>query len=252
MYIDFATRHLSTVATSYQKVLETSTRPVCGADYGTEIWIIAVGPPESEKEFAIHRNLLVSASEYFEGLFTSSFIEISEKRLTLAEDDPKVFNALSDWLYPGNCGSSSIYNTNKDVTPDHFCLKLYLMADYFDITTLQANTIKSIAAYLWTKFAPSIGFMVELFDADLPNRYLERLFVIDSGKEIVGNPDWKKWGAVLKSHDRFGADVAVRMIEIRCSDFVASTGCVHCADNITIGKNEHIRDEMGLQSVAMR
>lgn len=73
---------------------------------------------------------------------------------------------------------------------------------------------QQVNSMLGANFAPKIGFTVELFDADISNRYLERLVVIDSAKESVGTPDWKKWGSVLESHDRFGADVLVRMIEI--------------------------------------
>jgi hypothetical protein len=238
----------------YQDALEASTWTDCDANYGTEIWIIGIGPPGSIKEFAIHRNLLASASTYFDDLFISSFTETSStNRLDLREDDPEVFSALVDWLYSGKTGTSYTYNHNSDLaSQDQFWLKLYLMADYFDIIPLQAHAISSLVASLSPKFELSAGFIHELFSANLSNKYLEMLIVADCADAIEYDPTGEDWASLMKCHDRFGAEVAIRMIHMRPGVSIASTGCVHCGDIVTEGNDGNVQASIGLRSAAAR
>jgi hypothetical protein len=69
---------------------------VTAKDFGTETILVQVGPPETRKDFVIHRRLLEPASEYFRGLFESPLIEKSNEKLELFHDDPKVFGAFVD------------------------------------------------------------------------------------------------------------------------------------------------------------
>jgi BTB/POZ domain len=61
---------------------------VTAKDFGIKTILVQVGPPETCKDFVIHRRLLESASEYFRALFESPFIEKSNEKLELFHDDP--------------------------------------------------------------------------------------------------------------------------------------------------------------------
>jgi hypothetical protein len=68
------------------------------SDFGTEIVTIFVGP--NRQKFVVHKDLLVTQSNYFKGALTSNlFKEAVEGVVTFEEDDPDAFRLLVNWVY---------------------------------------------------------------------------------------------------------------------------------------------------------
>jgi hypothetical protein len=60
---------------------------------------ILVGP--QRRLFRVHKSFLCNRIPYFDKMFNSGFIEASENKATLSEDDPDSFDVLIDWAYTG-------------------------------------------------------------------------------------------------------------------------------------------------------
>lgn len=97
------------------------------------------------------------------------------------------------------------------------------------------------------------ALLLSFSNADLLNKYLERLVVIDcaAGMEECDSPACAEWVSVLKFHDLFAARVAVWIKEIRSQPELKDyPTCVHCSD-VRV-EDESSRSQIGLQGEAER
>jgi hypothetical protein len=70
------------------------------SDLGTDTVTFYVGP--NRQHFVVHKNLLVTQSNYFKGALTGTlYKEATEGVVNLEEDDPDSFRLLVAWLYTG-------------------------------------------------------------------------------------------------------------------------------------------------------
>lgn len=70
----------------------------------------------------------------------------------------------------------------------------------------------------------------------MPNRHLE-FFVVHhvAAKLAVIHDDWKLWTRALKAHDRFGADVAVRVAKLHSKNYATERKAVPQHDSLSSG-----------------
>ncbi len=69
---------------------------------GTEIIIIHVGDGDEQKEFVVHKNLLIKHSEYFQTMFrTDNWEEAKRGEVELETDDPEAFELFHQFVYTG-------------------------------------------------------------------------------------------------------------------------------------------------------
>ncbi|KAI5853391.1 hypothetical protein BZA05DRAFT_444411 [Tricharina praecox] len=69
---------------------------------------IVVGP--EQKVLYAHKAILAARSEWFRSALRPAFREAREGRITVLEDDPKIFEALLEFLYTGEYPLSSLEN----------------------------------------------------------------------------------------------------------------------------------------------
>ncbi|KAA8905762.1 hypothetical protein FN846DRAFT_735263 [Sphaerosporella brunnea] len=87
---------------------------------------IFVGLPPSQKQLYAHKAILAARSNWFRSALLSGFREAREGKITILEDDPKIFEALLEFLYSGEYPLSSLENnartiqTAKTPEPIHF------------------------------------------------------------------------------------------------------------------------------------
>ena len=103
---------------------------------GKEMLTIFVGP--NCKEFVVHKDLLCSSADYFEGAFTRNFEEAGTGKIYMLEDSSGAFQLYVNWLYPGTL---PLFNTE-----DHLnrLLDLYFFANKLCVSGLQDLTMDAI------------------------------------------------------------------------------------------------------------
>ena len=60
-----------------------------------------VGPENDAKIWHLPKRLLTNNSTFFAAALDGAFAEATTKQVTLAEDDPRVFESFVQWLYYG-------------------------------------------------------------------------------------------------------------------------------------------------------
>ena len=180
-------------------------------DHGDEVIPIVVGPEGAQRKFTIHKNLICAASEFFQAALSSNFVEASEQKVNLPEEDPQMFQLLYNWLYSGRVakGVSSYLKKDDVCSGDMFWWKVYLMGDRLMIDSLRVLAVAMIQKIFTTKKAliPNKVFIEEVFESGkLPN--LELYIVEHVVYWLERSVDPTVWHALPDAHVRFGKDVA--------------------------------------------
>jgi len=202
------------------------TRP--SVTRGAQIARVFVGP--EKKEFAIHKNLLVAASDFFHKALNRPFTEGSSQEVSLPEHDAEVFELFCDWLYAhtwvGLIADSRALSTIKQSVPDDMCwLKVFQLADSLLIPGLQLDAYNCIIS-LFSQHPndtvdrspspksvrmPSRGFLSLLFDGAYPlalqMHVVEHVvyFLPKSANEAA-------WVANFTVDDRYGTEIALGIV----------------------------------------
>lgn len=95
---------------------------------------------ESKRHWALHRNLLVHHSHYFETEFGCDKNKSSSKtsnKLDLPQDDPSAFELLVKWLYQGRIDDVSRIPDDKKWDYADACQKLYMLCDKVELPQLK-------------------------------------------------------------------------------------------------------------------
>jgi hypothetical protein len=87
---------------------------------------IVVGSEPEQKVLYAHKAILAARSDWFRSALRPGFREAREGRITILEDDPRIFEALLEFLYTGEYPLSCLENnvrtlqTSKTPEPIHF------------------------------------------------------------------------------------------------------------------------------------
>lgn len=87
-----------------------------------------------DQDFKVHKIVLYTQSNYFHKLLGYGFKESDQNTITLHEDDPDALNVLIKCLYRHHADITS--SNSKPMT---FAVKVYAIADKYDIPTLRSQ-----------------------------------------------------------------------------------------------------------------
>ena len=100
---------------------------------------------EDSMPFFIHRDQLCEASSFFKAAFEGAFLEGSEMRMSLPEEEEHTFDLFIKWLYnEGYEISSEMDNDKAQIFMEP--VKLYVLADKYDVTDLKSLVITKLFA----------------------------------------------------------------------------------------------------------
>ncbi|MCJ1398012.1 hypothetical protein MMC11_001209 [Xylographa trunciseda] len=105
--------------------------------------VILVGP--NRKRFSAHKDLLYCLAPYFEKAFNGPFMEATNGTILLEDDDPAAIEFFICWLYRG---ASALEPVDDDFAP---LLRLYVLADMWDLPVLQNSIIDMIFTWFATR-----------------------------------------------------------------------------------------------------
>jgi hypothetical protein len=190
--------------------------PFAPKDHGDETVKITVGRAFPPQVFTIHRNLICSASQFFDKAFNGDFNEAYTRCMELPHENLDAFQTLYHWLYTGNFLSKKSL-VEPLIEEDVYLLHVYAMADRLLIHKLSLVAYSAIQAYFSKKTLsmPSVCFVKELWsDCGLPQckqKLLMEYIVSHCTFCFVIHPEtccWK-WQEVLHCHLEFGARLGV-------------------------------------------
>ena len=98
---------------------------------------------ENSRPFSVHRDQLCEASSFFKAAFEGAFREGSEMKMSLPEEEEHTFDLFIQWLYNR---SYEISPEKDDDKGQRFMepVKLYVLADKYDVTILKSHVITKI------------------------------------------------------------------------------------------------------------
>lgn len=102
---------------------------VCSKQYRDPVTIV-IG--SAKKSFVVHKELLVFYSDYFRAAFNGSFVEATEKKITLLDVKQQVFDHFHAWLYTRKLASED----DKPLEWHHL-INLWAFGDRFQVPMLQ-------------------------------------------------------------------------------------------------------------------
>src|SRR5271170_4272980 len=199
--------------------MSDSEFPFAPKDHGDETVKITVGIASPPQTFTIHKNLICSASQFFNKAFNGNFKK-GTRCMKLPHESPETFQALYHWLYTGNLLCKK-FLMEPLIEEDVYWLHVYAMADRLLIDKLSLDTYSMIQDYFSgeTRSMPSVRFIKELWsDCGLPQckqKLLIEYIVSHCTFCFVTHPDtccWK-WQEVLRCHPEFAARLGVAFAE---------------------------------------
>lgn len=201
-------------------------RPAARASqHGHEMVRIKTGHGERRQTFTIHKDLIGSASDFFQSAFKGGFLESQTSCLELTTVDPMTFEVLYQWLYTGSVRDIINFAVESDIKIDLLWLRVLTMAHQYMITPLQEISYCYFrkAFHDLHRVVPSVALVKELYESDLPTNLVDMLksylllhcvyWIMDDSCNC-----WE-WQIVLK-HPHFGADVAWEMTKRGSKDYL--------------------------------
>jgi hypothetical protein len=123
---------------------------------GGGVVTIIIGP--DEKEFTVHKDLLVFYSDYFRVAFNGSFIEATEKKIDLFDIDHKVFEYFHAWLY-----TRKLIPENNEPLKWADLIGLWIFGDRFQMPMLQNCIMDEIFAMYDRKESLSLHILKAVY-----------------------------------------------------------------------------------------
>ena len=198
--------------------METSF-PLTAKEHGKKIILVHVGQGSDAQTFSIHKNLICKASNYFDKALTSGFKEGAEGQLHLPSECPMTFEVLYQWLYSGRFLRAKFY-TQGQIPEDTLWLRVYKMAECRLVDELQRVAYQRLREYFNSdvRVVPSIKFIEELYDKDIPHIILDRYIVAHTAFWIQKG-EWREWEAVLRCEPSYGVEVAIELAKIHSTTY---------------------------------
>ena len=132
---------------------------------------------EDGTPFIMHRDQLCEASSFFKAAFQRAFLQGSEIRMSLPEEEEHTFDLFTQWLYNR---SYEIIPGKDDDKDQRFMepVKLYTLAEKYDVTELKSHVITKLFALRHEKWVPGVETVAYAYEHTPQNSRL-RKFLVD-------------------------------------------------------------------------
>lgn len=172
-----------------------------------------------KNEFHIHQNLLCGASTFFDAAFTSKFKEGSEKKMTLPEDDPEVFEAFVQWLYHQYYEIPASDLRHEQARYLSQTMQLFILADKHGVAKLKNGIIDALVRNAQFKRTPPSNLAVHhIYEFTPPSSGIRGLlgdwFACETPRSWFQTSATHKW---LREHPDFAADIVAAMARFESS-----------------------------------
>jgi BTB/POZ domain len=145
--------------------------------HGLDVVIIKAGTGDQMQVFTIHKDLLCQSSKFFRSAFSSKFLESTTGCLELISVRPRTFEVLYQWLYTGSVRDIADFAAESNIDSDILWLRVFTMAHQYMIHSLQEISYYYFrkAFHDYERAVPSVAFVEELYDSDLPAHLVDML-----------------------------------------------------------------------------
>ncbi|KAL9126252.1 MAG: hypothetical protein Q9217_004665 [Psora testacea] len=137
---------------SWREGSPKTLRQICGIENSTQATPIrsmfntfiylSIGREPHNRTFGIHKGLLCQNSKYFHAAFNGPFTEASSGQISLADENPTIFDIVYTWLYTGKL---TYCKEGKDVQClDAHYVNLYIFGDKYDMPRLCNEAVNGI------------------------------------------------------------------------------------------------------------
>ncbi|KAL8907955.1 MAG: hypothetical protein Q9207_001101 [Kuettlingeria erythrocarpa] len=187
---------------------------------------VKVGKGETARTWTLPKDLLTSASTFFDAAFKHSWSESESKSVELKEDKPDAFAFFVQWLYIRACSSDpkGPYRISPEIDP-MISLHAWILGDKLGCPEFQDYAL----LHLWdrvSKGAIQVGAIIRPAYGGTPPRsklrvFLAGLLLTYMVKNNVRFAD--NWGAILDELDDLANDIVrLLMFEARPYDYKAN------------------------------
>jgi hypothetical protein len=153
---------------------------------------VIVGEGESQRNFTIHKALLVQASIYFERCLNGNFKEATQAQICLTHHHPVTFEFVYQWLYtgvpPDPCDVSNRIATleeqQRSVTIQHFWLCVLQLVYETMIDELKEHAYRRFVTELESRM-PKNSVVEFVFGPDFPVPNLRDFLVEVAAYQMV-------------------------------------------------------------------
>jgi hypothetical protein len=94
--------------------------------------------------FRVHKKILCDKVPYFDKMFNGGFLEATEMKAILPEDDPVVYGLLLEWVYSGCYAKLDIKDHTSSSGPFIERIKLYAFAEKICLVPLMDYTMTTL------------------------------------------------------------------------------------------------------------
>jgi hypothetical protein len=155
-----------------------------------EVITLVVGEGEGQAKLIVHKDVLCSASPFFQAACKPEWMTAEDKVITLPEDDPEAVKALIHWMYHDEiCADEKKTNVNDANTEEEAMrgawgvfVKLFVLGQKYQIPPLQNDAIDAILVHVntWSIELGVISYAYENTSSGSPlRRLLVRLVRLD-------------------------------------------------------------------------
>ncbi|KAF2642252.1 hypothetical protein P280DRAFT_540020 [Massarina eburnea CBS 473.64] len=141
---------------------------------GQQFATVVVG--KHQDKFIVHEPLLIHYSDFFRAALTNGMKETEEKTVTLAKDNPKVFEIFVHWLYyqrfPNKAHHDDQELVNRYKDPD-VLIALYVFGDQYQARQLRNAALSALFYHtlksdFYLPYESSIRFAYRRLPTDSP------------------------------------------------------------------------------------
>lgn len=146
---------------------------------------------EERTVFVAHEALLTHYSDFFRAALNGKFKEAADKRITLADEDPVVFECFVHWLYherfPDKVrdkkGELQAWKDATGLWEADLLVNIYLMADKYSIKELGNEAINELLLNFRDRDRqiPSANTVLKVFDCLPPDSTMSKFLVAAFG-----------------------------------------------------------------------
>jgi hypothetical protein len=132
---------------------------------------------EKKKLFTVHKDLICASSKFFKAACSERWVEGKEKKVSLPEVEPEVFQNYVAWLYSGiyqlqACkeNTGAVLDSGLDAVVD-----LYILGDVLDDICLRNKMMEIQACH--DRQIPKVRTLNRLWKLTPPNSLIKKMYI---------------------------------------------------------------------------
>ena len=131
---------------------------------------------KAKNVFNVHADILCQYSAVFRAAFGPHFREGSERAMTLPDEEVWIFEYFVDWIYTQHYKIKICEEDNKQAQELDISLRLYVIAEKYDVPTLKKIICKDLLAIAeLAKSTPSMHSVIYAYAHTPRNSRIRRL-----------------------------------------------------------------------------